>query len=215
MSDIFDEIDEELKQDSVWQWWKKYSRIIVPVLVVLVLVVAGYVAWDRYQQGVQESRAEAFAAAIEAREGGDLSGAADNLSALAAEGGVYGFLAAVEQGETLAASGDLTGAVAAFETAASKRSEPVYRDLANLQAAMAEVGAEEYAAAISRLESLTAEGRPYRQSARELTGIAMISKGDTDEGVAYLNELREDEGLPGQMSQRIAQFLTAVGHAPE
>ena len=59
MADIFDEIDEDLKRDQMQMLWARYGKIVMAVVAVIVLLVAlrqGYVAW-------QSSQVEASASA--------------------------------------------------------------------------------------------------------------------------------------------------------
>jgi hypothetical protein len=51
VSDIFREIDEELRRDNFRKLWSRYGRYVIAA-VVLVLVVAGaIVAWRYHQLG--------------------------------------------------------------------------------------------------------------------------------------------------------------------
>ena len=50
MADIFDEVSEELKQDQLIKLWKKYSKlIIILILFIIISLVSyqGYVIWDK------------------------------------------------------------------------------------------------------------------------------------------------------------------------
>ncbi len=49
MADIFDEVSEELKQDQLIKTWKKYSKLIITLLVIVVLSIISYqlyLKWD-------------------------------------------------------------------------------------------------------------------------------------------------------------------------
>ena len=50
MADIFDEVSEELKQDQLIQLWKKYSKYIFSLLILIVLSISsyqGYLFWNK------------------------------------------------------------------------------------------------------------------------------------------------------------------------
>ena len=52
MADIFDEVSEELKQDQLIQIWKKYSKYIFIVTILLILSICsyqGYIIWNKKQ----------------------------------------------------------------------------------------------------------------------------------------------------------------------
>ena len=39
MADIFDEVSEELKQDQLIQTWKKYSKLIITLILIFVVSI--------------------------------------------------------------------------------------------------------------------------------------------------------------------------------
>ena len=50
MADIFDEVSEELKQDQLIQLWKKYSKYIFSLIILLILSISsyqGYLIWNK------------------------------------------------------------------------------------------------------------------------------------------------------------------------
>jgi hypothetical protein len=50
MADFFDEVSEELKQDQLIQLWKKYSKYIFALLILIVLSISsyqGYLIWNK------------------------------------------------------------------------------------------------------------------------------------------------------------------------
>ena len=48
MSDIFREIDDELRRENLLQLWSRYSRYIIAGVVVLALIAAGIFAWRQH-----------------------------------------------------------------------------------------------------------------------------------------------------------------------
>ena len=52
MADIFDEVSEELKQDQLIQTWKKYSKLIITLILIFVVSLGSYQAfiiWNKKQ----------------------------------------------------------------------------------------------------------------------------------------------------------------------
>ena len=52
MADIFDEVSEELKQDQLIQTWKKYSKLIITLVLIFILSLGSYQAytiWNKKQ----------------------------------------------------------------------------------------------------------------------------------------------------------------------
>ena len=52
MADIFDEVSEELKQDQLIQTWKKYSKLIITLILIFVVSIGSYkayITWNKKQ----------------------------------------------------------------------------------------------------------------------------------------------------------------------
>jgi hypothetical protein len=52
MADFFDEVSDELKQDQLIQYWKKYSKYIFSLLIFIVVSISsyqGYLIWNKKQ----------------------------------------------------------------------------------------------------------------------------------------------------------------------
>ena len=63
MSDIFREVDEELRQDKLTALWKKYGNVILGAAVLIVAVTAGVTLWKDRQHRAQEASSEAYVTA--------------------------------------------------------------------------------------------------------------------------------------------------------
>ena len=94
MSDIFREVDEDLRRDRLEKVWKQYGAAIVGAVLVIVAGTAGFVAWRNHQHAEAEAQTAKFADALRlagnqpgqgANGGGDPKAAADALSAFAGQ----------------------------------------------------------------------------------------------------------------------------------
>ena len=68
MADIFDEINEELKQDRAKQVWTRYGKYVIAAAAAVVLGVGasqGYMAW---QQSQAEAAANIYSEALAAED---------------------------------------------------------------------------------------------------------------------------------------------------
>src|SRR6516164_10476009 len=105
VSDIFREIDEELRRDNLLKLWSRYRRYIVALAVLVLVVAGGIVAWRDHQLSERRAQSMRYSAALSlAREGNDAE-AAKVFAAIAQEGGGYSELAAFQEAELLAKSG--------------------------------------------------------------------------------------------------------------
>ena len=86
VSDIFREIEDELRRDNLLQLWSRYSRYIIAGAVLLVLIAAGIFAWRQHLASERLAQANRYSAAVAlARQGKEAEAA--KLFAEAGEGG--------------------------------------------------------------------------------------------------------------------------------
>ncbi len=68
MADIFDEVSEELKQDRLIQIWKKNSKYIISLLLIIVISIASYQVFISWNKKKLEVSSQQFFNAIEKLE---------------------------------------------------------------------------------------------------------------------------------------------------
>tara|TARA_B100001093_G_C26781033_1_gene994627 strand:- start:573 stop:1223 length:651 start_codon:yes stop_codon:yes gene_type:complete len=68
MSDIFDEVSEELKQDRLLQIWKKFSKYIISFLILIIVSIFSYKIYLNWIEKKLEASSEQFFSAIEKLE---------------------------------------------------------------------------------------------------------------------------------------------------
>jgi hypothetical protein len=211
VSDIFREIDEELRRDNLLKLWSRYGRYLIVLAVLVLLIAGGTVAWRDHQTTERRAQSTRYAAALSlAREGKDAE-AAKVFGAIAQEGGGYGVLASFQEAGLLAKSGDRKGAVAAYDRIAGAGGlDPAFRDLAVLLSVMQGMPEADPQAIIDRLAPLTAAGNPWRPTALELTAAARLKSGDKNGALALYQSLADDLAAPQGLRARAAEMAAAL-----
>ena len=211
MSDIFREIDEELRRDNLLQLWKRYGRYIIAVAVLLVLIAGGIVAWREHVANERRAQGARYAAALSlARQGKEVE-AAKLFATLAREGGGYSIPGAFEEAEMLARTGDRKAAIAAYDRlAASSGIDREFRDLAALLSVMHGLADGDPKAAVERLAPLTDKGNPWRATALELTAAAKLKAGDRNGALEIYQQLADDLATPRGLRARAAEMAAAL-----
>lgn len=210
MSDIFREIDEELRRDNLLKLWSKYGRYVLGLAVVAVIVAGGVVAWRDHLLSERQKQSTRYAEALALAAGGKEAEAAKMFASIAGEGGGYAVLAPFEEAALLAKSGDRKGAVAAYDRIAASVAGPAFRDLATLLAAMQGEADADPAATIARLAPLTAAGNPWRPTAVELTAAARLKSGDRKAALDLYKSLADDLAAPQSARARAAEMAAAL-----
>jgi hypothetical protein len=213
VSDIFREIEEELRRDNLLKLWARYRWYIVGVVGVALLIAGGIVAWRDYQVSQRRAEAARYAGAQSLARTGKEADAAKLFAGLAQAGGGYGVLAAFEQAELMARTGDRKGAVEAYDRiAASSELDRELRDLATLLSVMQGLSDQEPKAAIDRLQPLLAQANPWHATALDLTAAAKLKAGDRGGATEVYKQLADDTSAPQQLRARAAEMTAALAH---
>ena len=80
MADLFQEIDDELRQDKASRLWRVYGKYVVALAIVIIISVGGYKFWQQKQLDDGEKASIAYEAALARSASGDHKGAIDQLN---------------------------------------------------------------------------------------------------------------------------------------
>ncbi len=218
MTDIFQEVDEEVRRDKAAEFWKKYQNLIMAGAALFVLAAGGFRYWQYEKEKAAQAAGDQFQAAIAAFEAGKLDEANGGLGKIAAEApGGYRILAQMTEAGAKAAS-NAPAAISAFDAIAGDASvDPLFRDAARLRAALIRVDqpGEEQAGAAA-LTSLSQEGGPYRRLALLSLGALALGRGEYDEAGKELDLVLGDPQA-SSTERRLAERwlgLVASNRAP-
>jgi len=211
VSDIFREIDEELRRDNLLKLWQRYGRYVI-VAVVLALVIAGaIVAWRSHQLSQRQAQSVRYEAALSLLREGKNAEAAKIFASVGDEGGGYGRLAGFEAADLAAKAGDKKAAIADYDKiAASSDVDPELRDVATLLSVMNGFADSEPQAVIDRLKPLTDSGNPWRATALELTAAAKLKSGDKAGALDIYKKLADDLAAPEGVRGRAAEMAAVL-----
>ncbi len=179
MTDIFNEVDEEVRREQLKKLWERYGTYLVALCV---LVIVGVGAWRGYEWWEAKQAAQsgvAFEQATALAEAGKHQEAEAAFAKLATDGTAgYRVLARLRQAAELART-DSKAAIGAYdEIAADKNAGQAIEDLAAVRAGFLLVDSAPYAEIRTRLEPLTAADRIFRHSAREILALSAWKSGD-------------------------------------
>jgi hypothetical protein len=210
VSDIFREIDEELRRDNLLKLWQRYGRYIIAAVVVALVIAGGIVAWRNHQQTQRQAQSVRYAAALSLLRQGKDAEAAKIFAAVTDEGGGYGTLAIFEAAD-LAAKSDTKAAVADYDKiAASSDVDPELRDMAKLLSVMTGFADSDPQATIDRLKPLTDSGNPWRATALDLTAAARLKSGDKAAALDIYKKLADDLAAPEGVRARAAEMAAVL-----
>ncbi|MBV9532378.1 MAG: tetratricopeptide repeat protein [Bradyrhizobium sp.] len=210
MSELFDEVDEEVRREQLKKLWEKYSIYIVGAAL---LVIAGVGGWRGYQYLEAKKAAqagEAFNKAIELSEQSKHQQAEAAFADLAARAPAGYRVLARFRAAAEAASRDPSAGAKMFDDIASDRTVgPELEALARIRAAGFLVDSASYAEMKQRLEPDTTPGATFRHSARELLALSAWRSNDATATRQWLDMIALDAATPPGLRQR-AEALQAL-----
>jgi hypothetical protein len=217
MTDLFREVDEEVRRDKFALLWKKYGVALSFGVLVLLVAVGGWRYYVAEQERVSAAAGERFATALEQLRKGNTAEGDAGLAKLAADAPpgyrvLARFRAASELGKR-----DAAAAVKAFEALATDSAvEPVLQELARLRAGLLLVDGAPYADLRQRLEGMTEATQPWRNAAREALGLSAYKAGEFDAAARWFDFIIIDrEAAPAQRNRaQVMQELIRGGQVP-
>ena len=210
MSELFDEVDEDVRRDQLKKLWDQYSIYIVAGALLIIAAVGG---WRGYQYLEAKKAAEAGAAFDKASElseqnkHAEAEAAFTDLAAKAPSG--YRMMARLRAAAELAQR-DPPAAVKLYDDMATDRSIGApEQDLAKVRAAALLLETSGYPSMLQRLEPATAPGATFRHTARELLALSAWRANDTSAARQWLDMIANDGDTPPSLRSR-AEALQAL-----
>lgn len=206
---FIEEVTEEVRRDKLFAIFRKYGWIAI----VIVLALVGGTAWTEWSKSRAEARAQAFGdALIDALDQGTPLERREALAAIPTDGAQTALLKLIMASDP---DEDPAATLAALDAVAADATLPaVYRDLAALRRVL--VGGTDVPLADRRtaLQAIAAPGRPYRTLAEELLAYLLVEEGKTDEAIAAMTTLMQDQEASTALRGRLGQMITALGGTP-
>ena len=210
MSELFDEVDEEVRREQLKKLWDKYSIFIIAGAILIVAAVGG---WRGYQYLEAKKAAEAGAAFDTALDLSDQNkhaeaqGAFEKLVATAPGG--YRMLARLRAASEVATRDPQAGAKMYDDIASDRSIGTEQQNLARVRAAGLLLETESYSNMLQRLETSSKPDATFRHTARELLALSAWRANDTSAARQWLDMIANDAETPASMRSR-AEALQAL-----
>ena len=183
MTDLFEEVEEQLRSDRYRALARKAAPWVLALLAAALVAALAVWGWQQYRQQTTDKASEQYAAGLSAFAQGDRGKAVQLWGEVAKSSSkAYKSLALMQLGGAKLATGkpdDTKAAVALFDQAAAAAPDDVLGDAARLKSAFAILDTAPFSEVEGRLAPLMKDGHPYRVQAREALAFAKLMKGDT------------------------------------
>lgn len=211
MSDIFREVDQDIRQEKFRRLWDRFGIWVICAAVLIVVGTGGYRGWVYWQETESQKAGDAFFEAVRLSETGDMVEAEKLFSELGASIGGYPVLVRMRAAADLVRS-DRTGeAIAQFEAIAQDSSvNPALQSIAALRAGYLAVDTESYSTIADRIEGLTGDDNPFRAGAREVLALSAWKDGDIETARKWIAALNADQATPADVNRRVSLLADVI-----
>lgn len=212
VSDIFNEVDEELRREQLKKLWERYGILIIALAVLFVAGVGGVRAYQWYEAKKAAQAGSAFEVAAALAEQGQNKDAEAAFAKIAADStATYRVLAKMREAASLAKE-DPKAAIAIYDAlAADSKLDQTQRDLAAVRAGYIAIDTESYDELKKRLEPLTAQSRTFRHSARTLLALAAWRAENAAELKRWTDMVMGDPESPSNSRSQIEMLMALSG----
>jgi hypothetical protein len=207
VSDIFREVEEDVRRERFEKFWKANGHWVIVFAVLMLACVGGYEFWRRHEAAEQMKMGDAFTAAQRISDPGQAAPAfakvADNSK------GGYRLLAQLAQANALHASGRMLDAVALYKQIAAADSGEIGA-VARLRAAWTIAANASRADLETLLAPLDTPTGAWRQMAREILAFSDYRGAKVKQASAEYHALADDAQAPDGLRVRaraMAAFL--------
>jgi hypothetical protein len=211
VSDIFNEIDEEVRRERLKKLWERYGHFVVVAAVVLVMGIGGWRGYEWWGARKAAEAGVAFEAATVLSDQGKHAEAETAFAKLAVEGNAgYRTLARFREASELAKR-DAKAAVKLYdELAADRGIGQVMQDLAAVRAAFLLVDNASVDELRHRLEAPSEPRRAFRHTAREVLALGAWRAGNATEARRWFDMILTDADTPSGTRSRIEILMALV-----
>jgi hypothetical protein len=203
VSELFNEVDEDVRRDQLKKLWDQYSIYIVAGALLIIAAVGGWRGYEYLEAQKAGEAGAAFDKAVELSEQNkhaEAEAAFTELAAKAPSG--YRVLARLRAAAEVA-NRDPQAAGKLYDGIAADRSVGVTeQDLARVRAAGLLLETADYPSTLQRLEAATAPGATFRHAARELLALSAWRANDTAAARKWLDMIANDGETPPGLRSR-------------
>ena len=211
MSDIFREVEEDVRRERFEKLWKAYGIYAIAALVLLFAGIGGWQVWQRHELQERQKFSDSFLAAQRISNPQTAASTFADLARNAPKG--YGVVARLSQAGAMFASGQRDGAIDLYKQIAKDDSGPI-GSVARLRAGWGLAETATRAEVAELLKPLDRPGNAWRSNAREVLAYADYRAMDTKSALTKYNELALAPESPNGLRARaraMADFLKNGG----
>jgi hypothetical protein len=212
VTDIFHEVEEDVRRERYAQLWKQYGDYLMAAAALIVVGVAAWQLWQRYQLNQRIEASNAYIVALETRDPEKAASAFAKLAKTAPAG--YALISRMQEANSLLDAGKHDDATALYREL-MKGDDTLFASVARLRLAWADADTLSKKQMQDLVAPLTNANDPFHYMANELLAYVDYREGNVKDAQAAYEALAKDTTTPVGIRERaagMAAFLAAGGN---
>ncbi|MEP2829490.1 tetratricopeptide repeat protein [Parvibaculum sp.] len=213
MTDLFREVEEDLRREQFSKLWEKYGTWVIGLAVAIVLITAAFVGWRAWVHSTRVADSAAYNAVVKETADAAPAEAAEAFAGLAAEmGGGYETLALLREADIRLAVGEADAARAIYEQVSNDGGVPsIIRGLAAIKAGLLVVDTASHDDMKARMAPYTSGDSPWQGYALELVALSALKAGEWQTADTSVKQIIANQATPPGLRDRahVMQALIA------
>ena len=212
MSDVFDQVEEELRSARYIRWARTWLPVVGGVLLVALVVALSFWGWQNWQTSKADKASAAYDRGLESLQANNpVTADAAFVQAVKEGNGAYKALALMQRSGIALNDSRAAEALKLMDEAAKASHDPLLSDIAALKAAWIAMDTNASLEDIqARLKPLAGDKRPFKAYAREAQALVLMQHGKGSEARDILLLLKNDLDAPQDVAQRAGAALDQI-----
>ena len=212
MSDVFDQVEEELRSARYFRWARTWLPVIGGVLLIALVIALSFWGWESWQTSKADKASAAYDRGLESLQANNpVTADAAFVQAVKEGNGAYKALALMQRSGIALNDHRDAEALTLMDEAAKAAHDPLLSDIAALKAAWMAMDTNASLEDVqARLKPLAGDKRPFKAYAREAQAMALLQHGKGAEARDILLLLKNDLDVPQDVGQRAGAALDQI-----
>ena len=211
MSDIFQEVDKELREEKYKTIWAKYKYYIIGILIIFIFGVGFNSFWKQYASNEINDRSSRFFAAMELAQEDKTSSILmlqEFISKEKKSAEYHVMIAGFAEAAIRRSEKDFSGALKIYDEISNNNISVFYKDFANLSSSEMLIALKNISEAKIRLEELSSSSSELKFIAKEYLGYILINDGNLSKAKDIFESLAEEASVSSNMKNRSKEILS-------
>ena len=211
MSDIFQEVDKELREEKYKTIWAKYKYYIIGILIIFIFGVGFNSFWKQYASNEINDRSSRFFAAMELAQEDKTSSILmlqEFISKEKKSAQYHVMIAGFAEAAIRRSEKDFSGALKIYDDIGNNNISVFYKDFAKLSSSEMLIATKNISEAKIRLEELSSSSSDLKFIAKEYLGYILINDGNLSKAKDIFKSLAEEASVSLNMKNRSKEILS-------